>query len=451
MYTRKIVRAVDLFLIIGLFGPLLAACAPGIPTQAPVVSPDTTPTGMIPVSELVQSKKERLINPAAPAGDLTALEDGNQAFALDFYQAVRDQGENLFYSPYSISLALAMTYAGARGATESQMGETLHFTLPQDRLHPAINALDQELASREAASNGQDGDPFKLNIANSIWAQQDYRFLPEYLDILAQNYGAGLRLVNFAGSAESARQTINDWVDEQTQGKIKDLIPQGAIDALTRLVLANAIYFKASWLHPFDENLTQNGDFHLLDGSQARVPMMATSGPTRLPYAQGSGYQAVELPYIGGDVSMLILVPDAGSFQQFETGLDPVKLQKILSSLKSQQVVFKMPKFKFESSYDLSKTLAGMGMPDAFDPGQADFSGMDGGRNLYITRVLHKAYVSVDEKGTEAAAATAVIVGLTAMPSSPVELTVDRPFIFVIQDKPTGTILFMGRILNPVE
>lgn len=451
MYTPKIVRAVDLFLIVALFGPLLAACAPGTPTQAPVVSPEPTPTGIIPVSELVQSKKERLINPTAPAGDLAALEDGNQAFALDFYQAVHDQGGNLFYSPYSISLALAMTYAGARGTTESQMGETLNFTLPQDRLHPAINALDQELASREAASSAQEGDSFKLNIANSIWAQKDYTFLPEYLDLLAQNYGAGLRLVDFAGNVESGRQTINDWVDEQTQGKIKDLIPQGAIDALTRLVLANAIYFKASWLHPFDEKLTQDGDFHLLDGSQVRVPMMAASASTSLPYAQGPGYQAVELPYLGGDVAMLILVPDAGTFPQFEASLNPVRLQEVLSSLKSQQVVLKMPKFKFESSYDLSNTLAGMGMPDAFDPGQADFSGMDGGRNLYITRVLHKAYVSVDEKGTEAAAATAVIVGLTAMPSSPVELTVDRPFIFIIQDKPTGTILFMGRILNPAE
>jgi serpin B len=451
MYTRKIVQAVDLFLMIVLFGPLLAACAPSAATQAPAVSPDLTPTGVIPVSDLVQSKKERLINPAVPASDLAALENGNRAFALDFYQAVRDQDGNLFYSPYSISLALAMTYAGARGTTESQMGETLHFTLPQDRLHAAINALDQELASRADASSDHEGDPFQLNIANSIWAQQDYTFLPQYLDLLAQNYGAGLRLVDFAGAAESARQTINDWVNQQTQGKIKDLIPQGAIDQMTRLVLANAIYFKASWLHPFEENLTQDGDFHLLDGGHVRVPMMAASSSTHLPYVQGQGYQAVELPYVGQDVSMLILVPDAGTFQQFEAALDPAKLQDILTGLKPQQVAFKMPKFKFETSYGLSNTLAGMGMPDAFNPGQADFSGMDGGRNLYITKVLHKAYVAVDENGTEAAAATAVIVGLTAMQPSPVELTVDRPFIFLIQDKPTGTILFMGRILNPAE
>ena len=378
--------------------------------------------------------------------DLTDLVDGNSAFAFDLYQAIREKGGNLFYSPYSISLALAMTYTGARNLTEQQMADTLRFALDQSKLHPAFNNLDLELASRGEGAGGKDEEGFRLNIVNEIWGQKDYEFRNEFLDVLAENYGAGLRLLDFINAPEESHITINDWVSDQTEGRIEDLIPQGVIDAMTRLVLTNAIYFNAAWLNPFNEDITDDGAFYLLDGVEVTVPMMMQTDS--FGYAEGAGYQAVELPYDGRELSMVILLPDTGEFGEFEGSLDAELVDTVTNDLIYKEVALTMPKFEFESEFSLADTLAAMGMPVAFT-GAADFSGMTGNRDLFIAEVLHKAFVSVDEAGTEAAAATAVVMNLTAAPGEPFEVTLDRPFIFLIRDIETGAVLFVGRVVNP--
>jgi serpin B len=397
--------------------------------------------------EVVKSDKERVTSPDVSTSEQALLVKGNSAFAFELYEALKGKEGNLFYSPYSISLALGMTYAGARGETAQQMADTLHFMLEQDKLHPAFNWLDTELASRGEGAQGKDGEGFRLNIVNAIWGQKDYEFLPTFLDVLAENYGAGLRLLDFITESENSRVTINDWVSDQTEGRIKNLIPPGAIDALTRLVLTNAIYFNAAWEHPFNEKMTADGSFYLLDGGQVTVPMMKQT--ESFGYTEGEGYQAVELPYDGNELSMVILLPEAGQFEAFEEGLQSQQVSDIISGLQSTEVALTVPKFEFDSDFSLKDTLAEMGMPIAFSGG-ADFSGMTGNPELAISEVLHKAFVSVDEAGTEAAAATAVIMRLTAVPGeSSVNVTIDHPFIFLIRDIETGAILFVGRVLNP--
>jgi serpin B len=398
------------------------------------------------VAGMVKSDKPRITSPDVSPADEALLIEGNSAFAFNLYQALREKDGNLFYSPHSISLALAMTYAGARGETEQQMADTLHFILSQDSLHSAFNSLDIELGKRGQEAQGKDGEGFRLNIVNAIWGQKDYSFLPAFLDVLAQNYGAGLRTLDFIKESENSRVTINDWVSDQTEGRIEDLIPQGAIDALTRLVLTNAIYFNAAWEYPFNEDMTAEGPFYLLDGEQVTVPMMKQT--ESFGYTEVEGYQAVELPYDGGELSMVIFLPEAGQFEAFEQGLQAQQVDTIIKSLRLAEVTITMPQFEFDSDFSLKDTLAGMGMPIAFTE-NADFSGMTGNRELFISDVIHKAFVSVDEKGTEAAAASAVIMTLSAMPSQLVEVTIDRPFIFLIRDIDTGAILFVGRVLNP--
>ena len=401
-----------------------------------------------PSGGLAKSDRQRIVAPDAPASDLQTLVDGNNAFALDLYQSLRDQDGNLFYSPFSISLALAMTYAGARGSTKSQMADTLHFDLSQEQLHPAFNALDQELAKRgEAQSN--DEQPLQLDIANAVWAEQSYTFLQAYLDIIAENYGAGIRLADFINQAESTRKEINNWISDQTNDKINDLIPPGALDAMTRMVLVNAIYFKADWADQFEKDSTSDKPFHLLDGSEVNVPMMHQG--MQIPYNSGDGYQAIELAYQGETAAMDILVPDEDNFQAFESSLDIARLNDILAGMQPTSVDLTLPKFNFTDEFSLSDTLKSMGMVDAFDPNTADFTGMSAKRDLYITDVVHKAFVAVDEKGTEAAAATGIIVGTTSIPLYEVQLRIDRPFIFVIRDLPSEQILFVGRVMNPAQ
>ncbi|MDP2873406.1 MAG: serpin family protein [Bacillota bacterium] len=393
------------------------------------------------------SDRPRVTNPNISDADLAALVGGDTEFAFDLYQALSSEASgNLFYSPHSISLALAMTYAGARGETEEQMAQTLRFHLAQDALHKAFNGLDQELASRGKGAAGKDSKGFRLNIVNAIWGQQDFHWAPAFLDTLAENYGAGIRLVDYVKDPERCRVTINDWVSKQTEGRIKDLIAKGMIDRLTRLVLTNAIYFNAAWQFPFDKDATADGSWHLLDGGKATVPMMSLT--ENLGYASGDGYQAVELPYDGGELSMVVLLPDSGRFDEFEGRLDAALLGEILEQTGSERLSLTMPKFKFESEFGLGDTLAQMGMPIAFS-GAADFSAMTGVRDLYISEVVHKAFVAVDEAGTEAAAATAVIMRLTAMPAEPRVVSIDRPFVFLIRDIETGAVLFVGRVLNP--
>ena len=417
-----------------------------LPEVSPTAPPSTdTPATEETQSNEVRSEKTRVTVPLATDSELTDLVRGNNDFAFNLYQKLREgESGNLFYSPYSISLALAMTYAGARSETERQISNALHFILSQDKLHPAFNALDLQLASRGEGSSGQAGKGFRLNIANAIWGQQGYAFLQNFLDKLAENYGAGMRIANFIEAPENSRVAINDWVAHKTEDKIKDLIPSGAIDELTRLVLTNAIYFNAAWLHPFDARTTAEGDFHLLNGSGIKAPMMRQT--ESFGYARGTGYQAVELLYDGGEISMVILLPDKGNFDPFEKSLNAELASQISKGLRRERIELTMPSFEFEAQFKLGAMLQKMGMSDAFDQQLADFSGMDGTKDLSISDVFHKAFVLVNENGTEAAAATGVVIGVTSLPP---RVTVDRPFIFLIRDIATNTTLFVGRVMDP--
>ncbi|HUH96976.1 MAG TPA: serpin family protein [Anaerolineales bacterium] len=403
-----------------------------------------------PSASLQKSSVPRDANPNVPPADLATLVDGNNAFALGLYEELGHRDGNLVFSPYSISLALAMTYAGARGETESQMAQAMQFTLSQDKLHPAFNALDLLLAG-EGKAPGNGGQPLQLNIANSIWAEQTYPFQQAYLDLIAKNYGAGIQLADFIKNFDPVRQQINRWVSDQTKNKINDLLAPGSVNSSTRMVLVNAIYFKADWDVPFDPNDTSDSPFTLLDGSQIQVKMMNNSDLT-LSYLKGDGYQAVELPYNGNTAAMDIILPDAGTFQTFESNLDAQTLSNIFNSMQSTPIMLGCPKFTFSADFSLSDQLKSLGMTDAFDSNKADFSGMTGDHDLFIGDVVHKAFVAVDEKGTEAAAATAAIMMAMSAPSqSKVRLVIDRPFIFVIRDLTSGQFLFIGRVLNPVQ
>ncbi len=415
-----------LFSILAALAILLSACSPGAPT-------------------ISKSNVGRDKSVNAPASELSALTNGNNAFAFDLYRSLGGDG-NLIFSPYSISLALAMTYAGARGETESQMANTLHFSLPQDQLHPAFNALDLALAQSGKATS-KDVTPLQLNIANAVWAEQTFPFQQTFLDTLARNYGAGIQLADFVKNYEAVRKQINSWVSKQTKDKIKDLIQPGVLNADTRMALVNAIYFKADWRSTFEKESTHDADFHLLDGTTVGVPTMHQD--ETFPYAKGDGWQAIELPYAGGSAAMDILVPDEGNFAAFASSLDLETVSSILGNLQPTYIELALPKFKFESQFSLTDQLSALGMSDAFDPNRADFSGMTGKPDLYISAVIHKAFVAVDEKGTEAAAATAVIMELAVAQVFTTTLTIDRPFIFLIRDTTSGQILFVGQVTNP--
>jgi len=399
--------------------------------------------------EVARSDLRRDTAPAIPAADVQALLDGNNAFAFDFYRQVRGDGGNLVYSPYSISLATAMLYGGAGGETASQIAGSLHFTLPPEQFHPALNALSLDLAQRPAQSKKVDRkNPMQLYIANAVWGQRDYPFEKTYLDLLAVNYGAGVRLLDFTAAPDSARQQINDWVDRETQGKIKDIMPPGSVDPSTRMVLSNAVYFKAAWQEAFVAELTSDAPFTLLDGSQVQVPTMQTDEEIPLRVGSGEGYQVVALPYKGNLAEMVIILPEQGRFESVESTLDAAQFAAILDGLHPIHLILYMPKFEFSVDFDLIPVLSALGMSLAFDDTKADFSGITKSERLYVYQALHKAYVLVNEAGTEAAAAT--IFG--AVPASlPQELRIDRPFIFIIRDVPTGTILFVGRVLNPLD
>ena len=410
--------------------------------------------------ELRSAKEQTAPSATEMDAELADLVNGNSAFAFDLYRALCVEDGNLFYSPYSISLALAMTYAGARGETERQMAGTLHFLLPQDRLHPAFNDQDIRLASRAGDQQGDFDTGFRLNIANALWGQKGYEFVEEFLNVLSENYGAGVRPMAFMTMPEESRLTINDWVADRTEDRIKDLIPQGVINEFTRLVLTNAVYFNAKWRCTFDESSTLMRPFHLLDGGEVHVQMMM-SEPEFFGYAKGEGYQAVDLPYVGGALSMTILLPDEGRFREFEKSINGVRVGRILEDIEAKLVELTMPRFEFKSQFMLVETLEKMGMPNAFDDRTSDFSGMDGTSCLagddpclLISDVIHKAFVSVDEEGTEAAAVTAGLFFLnTAGVYEPqlIRVTVDRPFIFLIRDRATNTILFVGRMEKPEE
>jgi serpin B len=397
------------------------------------------------IKTAVASEKPRSTTPAIDMADVIKVANGNTAFAADLYQALRGDQANLFYSPLSISIALAMTYAGARGETAEQMAETMHYDLAQPGLHAALNSLDLLLAGRGEGAKGKDGKGFRLNVVNAIWGQRDYHFETAYLDTIAVNYGAGVRLLDYVKEPDNSRKIINQWVSDQTEQRIKDLIPAGVIDNMTRLVLTNAVYFNAAWANPFAKEATRAGDFLCADGATVKKQMMSAN--ESFGYASGDGWQLVELPYDRNELAMDIILPDEGGWTAFEDDLTAERLAGMLAEIQSQQVQLTMPKFEFENEFSLGRTLAAMGMPVAFT-GDADFSGITGKRDLHIGEVIHKSFVAVDEAGTEAAAATAVVMRLTAMPAEPVVVNVDRPFVFLIRDLETGVVLFMGRVVQ---
>ncbi|MBU1240790.1 serpin family protein [Myxococcota bacterium] len=391
--------------------------------------------------EQAKSDMDRDTTPSVTSAQTQELVAGNTQFALDLYGAIADsEGGNLFYSPFSISIALAMTYAGAENGTQTEMASIFHYTLPEPQLHQAFNTLDLDLSSRGTG----DASEFRLHLANALWGQTGYHFETPFLDTLALNYGSGLNLMDFITDPDGARVTINDWVEEQTEDRIQDLIPEGAITSDTRLVLTNAIYFFGEWLNLFDSDNTAPGDFHKDDGSSVSVDMMHQA--LSLPSYQGVGYEAVALPYKGETVSLLVIAPDAGTMDTFEQTLDATLLTSIVNALQPTYLQLTMPKFTFEHRLPLKNLLMGMGLHAPFTPGVADFSGVDGTTGLVITDILHKAFIAVNERGTEAAAATAVVEGITSVP--PV-VTLDRPFLFMVRDNVTGTILFMGRLADP--
>lgn len=394
----------------------------------------------------VMSEAPRDPSPRVPPKDVRSLVDGNTAFAFDLYRELRGEKGNLFLSPYSISIALAMTYAGARGETESKMARTLHFGLPQGRLHPAFNSLDQTLASRGRGAAGTRGRGFELNVVNALWGNTGFPLLPEFLDTLARNYGAGVNQLDFGHGPEGARAAINQWVADQTKGRIQNLVPPSMTQDTPPLILTDAVYFNAAWAEPFHKEMDCAGEFNLLNGSKVGLEMMQQT--SRFPYGEGNGYRVLEMPYSGNEMSMVFLVPDRGRFESFENSLNAKRAQAILAYMNEQTVHLTMPKFKYESSFALKKTLSALGMSGAF--AGANFSGMAKAGPLWIEDVAHKALVSVDEEGTEAAAATAVGMGGGAYGGRQiVELTIDRPFVFLILDRGTGTVVFLGRVLDP--
>jgi len=373
-----------------------------------------------------------------------AVVEGNTAFALDLYRELKDTKGNLFFSPYSISTALAMTFAGARENTAKQMADVLHFPSGQNDVHPAFGQLETLL--NEVQTKGD----IQLNVANSLWPQEGYPFLAEYLALVKEYYGVVITPVDYRKAAEKAREIINQWVEEKTKDKIKNLIQPGVLDAVTRLVLVNAIYFKGNWASQFDEKRTKEDTFYLLSGKTVQTPLMAQE--KEFAYRDEEFLQVLELPYVGESLSMIVLLPkEKDGLPQLEKQLTAANLRMWTSSPRKRKVKVFLPRFKMTSQFSLSKTLAAMGMRDAFNPDKADFSGMDGRPNwLYIGAVLHKAFVDVNEEGTEAAAATAVVMKIRMVLDQPT-FRADHPFIFLIRENTTGSILFLGRVMDPSQ
>jgi serpin B len=373
----------------------------------------------------------------------TAVSKGNSQLALDLYGKLRTREGNLFFSPFSISTALAMTYGGARGQTAAEMAKTMHFGRNQNYLHSAFAAMLADLNRGDPKKRG-----YQLDVANALWVQKNFGLLPDFLNLTRNSYQAGLNEVDFERATEEARQTINAWVEDKTQHKIKDLLQPGILSADTRLVLTNAIYFKGFWSSPFKKKDTRDEAFKTATGTSIKVPTM--NQRARLKYMRNEGFEAVELPYQGKDLAMIVFLPDkVDGLGAFEGRLTESRVKQWLSKMGTEEVQLSLPRFKMTAEFNLNQTLKALGMRRAFVPGGADFSGISGsGRNLFIQAVVHKAFVDVNEEGTEAAAATGVAIALTSVPQIRV-FRADHPFVFLIQDNRSGSILFMGRMSKP--
>ncbi len=391
-------------------------------------------------SQLVRANVPRASASVSHA-DAAALRDGSSLFAGRLLADAARGRPNVALSPASISQALAMAFAGARGATASQMASALDFSLSGDRLGAAFNAADRSL-------EGVNGPDATLNVANALYGQAGQRFRQAFLRVLARDYGAGLRTADFEHAAEAARAQINAWVSEQTRGKIPELLGPGDVEESTRLMLVNAVYLKARWLSPFTKQSTFPAVFHAPSGA-VEVPTMHQIGT--FGYRQGAGYQALELRYRGGRLAFDILLPAAGALQSLLSRLAAHGPLSLLADLRQQRVQLALPKFRLDTRFELAAALKALGMRLAFEPGGADLSGIAGKPgDLYIKSVVHEAYLSVDEAGTEAAAATGVAISPTAMPAPPPgEFIVDRPFAFVLRDIKTGAVLFTGVVSRP--
>ncbi|HEX4039776.1 MAG TPA: serpin family protein [Acidobacteriaceae bacterium] len=395
--------------------------------------------------------------PANPAtADQAALARGNNAFAVDLYGHLSTQPGNLFFSPASISTAFAMAYAGARGQTAAQMAHVFHFTLPPDRLNPAIGALLRKLNAPHPE--------YELRVADALWAERNAPFAPAYLKVMQTDYAADFRRVDFQHAPEAVRGTINQWVAQETNNRIENLIGPGVLTPQTRLVLTNAIYFKGTWAKPFEKSATNlDGEFHLSSTQTARTPLMHRSG--RYPYYDGGTFQELELPYASGnqaahpadELAMIVLLPkETDGLPALEKQFTAEAASQWLAKLEpADKIILTLPRFTMTQQFELSGVLASMGMPQAFT-GAADFSGMTGKPEFSISAAIHKAFVDVNEKGTEAAAATSTIMMATAMrmpqpEPPPIVFRADHPFLFLIRDTTTGEILFLGRVEDPAK
>jgi serine protease inhibitor len=405
-------------------------------------SDDDDPGGV--GGDLIAADVERV---AADPGAAAQAGSAVSALGVDLYTVLRAGEGNLAVSPFSVAAALAMTRAGAAGVTADEMDRVLHAELLDD-LHLAFGSLDAELATRPASFPG-DGGPdreLELSFGNAVWPQRGLDLRDPFLETLATAYGAGVRVVDYVEETEEARLAINGWVGEQTRARIPELIAPDVLSSQTRLVLTNAVYLQAPWQHPFDVERTDDAPFTRLDGTDVDVPTMHVSAD--LAYRAGAGWQSVVLPYLGGDLVMVVVVPDAGTFETFEAALDAATLTAIDAGLATRTVELALPRWEQRTQVSLADPLARLGMPSAF-AADADFSAMSP-EPLAITDVLHEVFASVDEAGTEAAAATAVVIGETAAePTEPVTLSIDRPFVYWIVDRPTGATLFLGRVLDP--
>ncbi|MEX2140670.1 MAG: serpin family protein [Pirellulales bacterium] len=376
----------------------------------------------------------------------TAHVAASNHLAFDLYAQLRGdkEGENLFYSPTSISMALAMTSAGARGDTAKQMANVLHWERDAAALHSGMNEWIRRI---NAIDQSQE---YQLRVANRLWAQQGYKFLADFLMVTRQQYQAELGQVDFQTQTEAARQSINRWVVQQTAGKIEDLLPPGSLEQRTKLVLTNAIYFKGNWATPFKKTATRDMDFKLSSSQNSRVPMMQMTEDFR--FARLDRIKVLQMPYTGGQLAMVIVLPDdVDGLAKVEEQLSPATWKQWTSALKVANVSVRLPRFKMTSEFKLNESLSELGMPLAFEEGSADFSGMNGKHDLFISAALHKAFVDVNEEGTEAAAATGIVVTpLSAVvPSKPEEFHADHPFLFAIVDNRAGSVLFLGRVLDP--
>lgn len=372
--------------------------------------------------------------------DNNAIVNQNNQFAIDLYnQLQREISGNLFFSPYSLSTAMAMTYEGSRNQTAIQISQVFHFPQPPGSLYPEFTSLLNDIKSRNSS---------QLYLVNRLWGQSGYRFQEPFLQITKNHYNAQLNQVDFMGDHEKSRQIINDWVSQETNHKITDLIPPGILDRLTRLILTNAVYFSGDWLSPFPEKYTQDGIFNLPSGETISVPMMHHPNVS-INYHSLPEVQIIELPYSDGNLSMIILLPAEGTdLPTFAQNMTIANFQNWLHRLEYVNLEIWLPKFNFSSSFNLKSTLSYMGMESAFTE-TADFSGISSEKPFFLYDVVHQAFVNVDEKGTEASAATGVIVGSRS--SIRDRIHINRPFMFIIRELDSGTILFMGSVVNPLE